>query len=154
MLSGNCGGSPSPAGANINGAAFEYSRTQRLMQTMGYTQALCRYRERATRERRRPVKIPHLYNGTPCTNPSSISTMSPITWPADLSGPYYFNSSALERKGNFTDWGFPIYAPSTFAPALWSRRQRDLSRRLARMRFRRGWTWTAIPREYHTHGLH
>jgi len=65
--------------------------------------------------------------GPPLQNPSSISTMSPITWPAESSVPYYVQFLRLGAKRNFTDWGFPIYAPSTFAPGSVSRRQRDLS---------------------------
>jgi hypothetical protein len=62
-----------------------------------------------------PVKIPHLYNGT-----SKHKSFFYFNWESyHLAGgssvPTISIPSLLERSGNFTDWGFPIYAPSNFA---------------------------------------
>lgn len=63
-----------------------------------------------------PIKIPFLYHGT-----SKHRSFFYFDWEAfhqagGSSRPTLSIPSLLERSGNFTDWGVPIYAPGDFAP--------------------------------------
>ncbi len=63
-----------------------------------------------------PIKIPFLYHGT-----SKHRSFFYFDWEAfhqagGSSTPTLSIPSLLERGGNFSDWGLPIYAPGDFAP--------------------------------------
>ena len=64
-----------------------------------------------------PIKIPFLYHGTSKHHSYFYFDWEAFHQAGGASTPTLSIPSILERSGNFTDWGLPIYAPGSFAPA-------------------------------------
>src|SRR5438876_3830044 len=63
-----------------------------------------------------PIKIPFLYHGTSKHHSYFYFDWEAFHQAGGSNTPTLSIPSVLERSGNFTDWGLPIYAPGDFAP--------------------------------------
>jgi hypothetical protein len=63
-----------------------------------------------------PIKIPFLYHGTSKHHSYFYFDWEAFHQAGGASKPTLSIPSLLERSGNFSDWGLPIYAPGNFAP--------------------------------------
>ncbi len=104
-------------GSQYHGGAFEYSRNTAFnAKQWGTPKRSVDIENDFGMNVGGPVKIPHVYNGTSKHKSFFYFNFESYHLAGGSSVPTISIPSALERKGNFTDWGFPIYAPSTFAP--------------------------------------
>jgi hypothetical protein len=63
-----------------------------------------------------PIKIPWLYHGTSKHHSYFYFDWEAFHQAGGSNTPTVSIPSLLERTGNFSDWGLPIYAPGNFAP--------------------------------------
>src|SRR5438309_1483404 len=63
-----------------------------------------------------PIEIPFLYHGTSKHHSYFYFDWEAFHQAGGSNTPTLSIPSVLERSGNFTDWGLPIYAPGDFAP--------------------------------------
>ena len=63
-----------------------------------------------------PIKIPFLYHGTSKHHSYFYFDWEAFHQAGGASRPTLSIPSVLERSGNFSDWGLPVYAPGDFAP--------------------------------------
>ena len=63
-----------------------------------------------------PIKIPFLYHGTSKHHSYFYFDWEAFHQAGGAGRPTLTIPSVLERSGNFSDWGNPIYAPGNFAP--------------------------------------
>jgi hypothetical protein len=63
-----------------------------------------------------PIKIPFLYHGTSKHHSYFYFDWEAFHQAGGSNTPTLSIPSILERSGNFSDWGLPIYAPGNFAP--------------------------------------